>query len=233
MSKSCVTCNSPDRQAIDKASDNGQSCAATARYFGISRSALARHRAHASSAPTAGSHVEAANALIAAVELLRGADWSAQDAAGAAALRSLAAAVDSDPGNISALREMRISLDGYRETYARRSVEDVVTDPSLMALDLIFNPSDPDLYDRTRDAAILAGATVFAAQCAAAAAANGPAHVSYSQAMAEVNPRPGAMEAAMAYDEEQLEKIRQAGRSANAAQAAGEETRRRMDEPGP
>src|ERR1019366_611947 len=121
----------------------------TARQFGVSASALARHRTHANLEPApASSHLTEAEELIAAVRLVRGDDWTAQDAAEAGHLRSIARAVDESPDSVGKLRELRVTLDGFR-----RGVFD--TDPSetLELAELIARlrgPEDgPAIHQRT------------------------------------------------------------------------------------
>src|ERR1035441_5343314 len=94
MSKPCTICISADRDEIERAVKNRASGRETARQFGVSASALARHRTHADlePAPTS-SHLTEAEELIAAVRLVRADDFNAQDAAEAGHLRSIARAV--------------------------------------------------------------------------------------------------------------------------------------------
>jgi len=171
MTRACSVCLSPARAEIDCPEMSRLPSREVAEAFGVSKSAIARHRQHSGveaeeSPAAAGSHVAEARAVVAAVKLLRGADWSAQDAAQAGALTTLAVAVDHDPSNISALRELRITLGDYRagvfarpDPVAQRELAQLVAELS--------GPSDLTLYNRVYAAALAAGADVEAAQAAA------------------------------------------------------------------
>jgi len=143
---------------------------------------LDRHRLHVEvgQAPLSGplgdsppgKHLAAAEELIAAVQVIRGTDWSAQDAAEAGNLRALAQAVDASPSNISALREMRITLDGFRRGCFRTDSSETQELAALIAA-IQMRPDD-GTFGRTFDAALAAGATPVAAQAAATAATQRP-----------------------------------------------------------
>ena len=86
-------------------------------YCSDACSKRARRRAATEPEPTppaSSSHRAEAEGVIEAVKIILGGDFSAQDAAEAGALRSLAAAVDADPANVAGLRELRLNLTGYR-----------------------------------------------------------------------------------------------------------------------
>ena len=171
MSKPCTVCVSADRDEIERSVKNRVSTRETARQFGVSASALSRHRSHADLEPAGptSSHVAEAEELIAAVRLIRGDDFSAQDAAEAGHLRSIALAVDESPSNVGKLRELRVTLDGFR-----RGVFDTPQSEMNDLAELIARlrgPEDgPAIHQRTYAAAIAAGASKEAAGAAADAA---------------------------------------------------------------
>ena len=117
--------------------------------------------------PKPASHVADAQALIDAVKLVRSDVFNAQDAAEANALLALAAVVDGNPSNIGALRELRITLDGFRKDAVR-------TDPreDLEFAELVANLSGPphDAWQRAFDAAVAAGVSPEVAREVASAA---------------------------------------------------------------
>jgi hypothetical protein len=159
----------------------------TARTFGVSASAVARHNDHAGIAPDSrtASHLATAEELIAAVKVIRGTDFSAY-LAEAQQLRSLAA-VDASPSNIGALRELRLTLDQFRRSVFH-------TDPSEQQalaemIVKISGGADPDRYDRVFRAAIAAGADEDAARAAAdAALGRENAGESWHETMARLHP---------------------------------------------
>ena len=142
----------------------------TARQFGVSASALTRHRTHADLAPAAptSSHLAEAEELIAAVRLIRGDDFSAQDVAEAGHLRSIALAVDESPDSVGKLRELRVTLDGFRKLVFDTPPSEMNELAELIAS--MMQAPDDGTYRRTYDAAIAAGATPEVAGAAAQAA---------------------------------------------------------------
>jgi hypothetical protein len=122
--------------------------------------------------PNPASHVADAQALIDAVRIIRGDESSAQDAAEANALLALAAVVDGNPANIGALRELRITLDGFRRDAVRRDPREDLEFAKLVAS--LTPRGEPDTYVRVYQAAIDAGATPEAAQAAGMAATAPP-----------------------------------------------------------
>ncbi len=174
MAKPCSVCTSPNRADIECAVSNRTSNRETARQFGISASALGRHRAHADIAPPdrLASHLAASEELIAAVKVIRGSDFSAQDQAEAQHLRSLAEAVDASPSNIAALRELRITLDGFRHGAFRADPSEQLELAELVAtLSGHRMPGRSDqLYRRVYDSVIEAGGTPDQAEVAAGTA---------------------------------------------------------------
>ena len=170
MGNPCKACNSPYRLEIEQAVRSGSSLRQTARQYGVSASSIARHSQHEASEPslpTSRTHVSDAEEVIAAVRVLRGADWTAQDQAEAGQLLSLAGAVDADRTNVSALREFRITLAGFRQGSFR-------PDPSQQQelAELIANLSGPphDAWQRAFDAAVAAGVSPEVAHDVASAA---------------------------------------------------------------
>jgi hypothetical protein len=117
--------------------------------------------------PKPASHVADAQALIDAVIVIRGDGSNAQDAAEANALLALAAVVDANPANIGALRELRITLDGFRKDAVRRDPQE-----DLELAELVANLSGPppDAWQRAYDAAVAAGVPPDAAGKVASAA---------------------------------------------------------------
>ena len=184
MSRTCTVCEQPFVADLDIALQAGTSTREAARVFGIPRATLDRHRAHVvvGQAPLSGplgdsppgKHLAAAEELIAAVKVIRGIDWSAQDSAESGNLRALAEAVDANPSNIGALREMRITLDGFRRGSFKTDPSETQELAALIA-NIQIRPDD-GLYGRTFDAALAAGASPKAAQAAATAATTPSAH---------------------------------------------------------
>jgi hypothetical protein len=120
------------------------------------------------------SHRTEAEAVIDAVRVILGSDYTAQDAAEAGALRSLAAAVDSDPSNVSGLRELRLNLTGYRRLAFRPNLGEQEELGRLIASISFNHATRPSLFQDVYAAAIEAGAPPKAAQAAAQAATSSP-----------------------------------------------------------
>ena len=184
MSRTCGVCQQPFVADLNAALQAGVSTREAARTFGVPRATLDRHRVHVEAGQPApvsgppgdsppGKHLAAASQLIAAVQVIRGVDWSAQDAAEAGNLRALAEAVDANPSNIGALREMRITLDGFRRGSFKTDPSETQELAALIAA--IQMAPDDGTFGRTFDAALNAGATPAAAQAAATAATQRPA----------------------------------------------------------
>jgi transposase-like protein len=185
MSRTCTVCEQPFVTDLNAALQAGSSTRELARIFGVPRATLDRHRAHVQvghrvplSGPPAGQppgkHLATAEAMIAAVQVVRGDDFSAQDAAEAAHLRALAEAVDASPSNISALRELRITLDGFRKGVFKTDPSEDMAMAELIA-SIQMRPDD-GTFARTFEAALDAGASPVAAQAAATAATTSTAH---------------------------------------------------------
>src|ERR1017187_1638706 len=84
MSKPCSVCNSPDAPAIAKAVRSGTPGTITASLYGISTSALSRHRDHiptTDASITGTPHADAAEAVIEAVRVLNKGEISQIDEA--------------------------------------------------------------------------------------------------------------------------------------------------------
>jgi hypothetical protein len=137
----------------------------------------ARRRAVAEpepAAPASSSHLTECEGVIDAVRTILGSDYTAQDRAEAGALRSLASAVDSDPANVSGLRELRTSLAGYRRL-AFRPVLGEQEELARLISSISFNHATrPSLFADVYAAATAAGASPEAAQAAATEAASAP-----------------------------------------------------------
>ena len=184
MSRTCTVCEQPFVADLNAALQAGNSTREVARSFGVARATLDRHRLHVEAGHRAplsgppgdsppGKHLAAAEELIAAVQIIRGVDWSAQDAAESGNLRALAEAVDANPSNIGALREMRITLDGFRRGSFKTDPSETQELAALIAA--IQMAPDDGTFGRTFDAALAAGASPKAAQAAATAATHRPA----------------------------------------------------------
>jgi hypothetical protein len=117
--------------------------------------------------PVQATHVADAERLIAAVRLVRGDESDAQDAAEANALLALAAVVDANPANIGALRELRITLDGFRRDAVRVSPRE---QHELAELVAALTGAPPGVYESVYKAVIDAGGSEDAAFAAANAA---------------------------------------------------------------
>jgi hypothetical protein len=163
-------CISPDRPEIEQAVRAGSSLRQTAHKYGLSASSIARHAQHGAPqppSPVTHTHTLDAEAVIAAVRLLRGLDWTAQDQAEAGQLLSLAGAVDEDKTNVAALREFRITLAQFRQGSFRPDPGEQMELAELIAS--ISGPP-PDAWQRAFDAAVAAGVPPDAAGNVASAA---------------------------------------------------------------
>jgi hypothetical protein len=119
--------------------------------------------------PVKASHAADAQALIDAVRLVRGDDFDAQDQAEANALLALAAVVDANPSNIGALRELRITLDGFRKDAVRTAP---LEQRELAELVASISGPPAGAWQRAYDAAVAAGMDEWAAHNLAEAATN-------------------------------------------------------------
>jgi hypothetical protein len=175
MPKPCSICVSEKRDDIECAVMNRISVRETARTFGVSASAVTRHREHAGLVPgevsNSGkrSHVTVAEELIEAVRVIRGTDFSAQDAAEAQHLLSVAQSAEADP-TIAALRELRLTLDQFRKLSFHTDQSETEEYGKLMARFAPHPHQGDGTYQRVYYAALEAGATSEAAMAAAQAA---------------------------------------------------------------
>ncbi|MGD0287396.1 MAG: hypothetical protein ABSC31_13650 [Acidimicrobiales bacterium] len=133
--------------------------------------------------PIQATHAADAKALIDAVRLVRGDDFDAQDAAEANALLALAAVVDSNPSNIGALRELRITLDGFRRDAVRINPRE---QHELAELVAEVTAARPGVYEGVYKAVIDAGGSEDAAFAAANAATGNPDAIKYPRIVAGV-----------------------------------------------
>jgi hypothetical protein len=166
----CKVCISSDRLEIEQAVRSGLSLRQTAQLYGLSASSLARHAQHGPpepASPVTRTHTTDAEEVIAAVRVLRGLDWTAQDQAEAGQLLSLAGAVDADRTNVAALREFRLTLAGFRQGSFR-------PDPTeqMELAELIASISGPPAgaWQKAFDAAVAAGVKPEVANKVASAA---------------------------------------------------------------
>jgi transposase-like protein len=163
---------SSKRKDVERAVLNRISVRETARTFGVSASAVSRHREHAGIVPdavsTSGtqSHVATAQELIEAVKVIRGADFSAQDAAEAQQLLAIAQSADADP-TVAAIRELRLTHAGFRRLSFQSDPSEAEEMAELVAR---LSPGRDGTYEKVYAAAIDAGATPEAAMAAATAA---------------------------------------------------------------
>jgi hypothetical protein len=119
-----------------------------------------------------GSHLAAALDLIGAVKVIRGDNYGPQDAAEAEHLRSLAVLVDVNPGNVAALRELRLTHAEFKRAGSTTTSDEQMDLAELIAA-IRGRPID-GTYERVFQAAIEAGADEEAAQAAAEAATRSP-----------------------------------------------------------
>ena len=113
-----------------------------------------RTRAPQPPSPVTHTHTLDAEAVIAAVRLLRGTDWTAQDQAEAGQLLSLAGAVDADNTNVAALREFRLTLAQFRQGSFR---PDPTEQMELAELIASISGPPPGAWQKAYDAAVAAG----------------------------------------------------------------------------
>ena len=166
----CKVCISSDRLEIEQTVRSGSSLRQTAQLYGLSASSIARHAQHGPPEPTAPvsrTHTTDAEEVIAAVRVLRGLDWTAQDQAEAGQLLSLAGAVDADRTNVAALREFRLTLAGFRQGSFR---PDPTEQMELAELIASISGPPPDAWQKAFDAAVAAGVPPDAAGNVASAA---------------------------------------------------------------
>jgi hypothetical protein len=133
--------------------------------------------------PVQATHVADAERLIAAVRIVRGDESDAQDAAEANALLALAAVVDANPANIGALRELPITLDGFRKDAVRTNPQE---QHELAELIASMSAPPPGVYESVYNATIAAGGSEDAAFAAANAAVGSPDPIRHHRMVAGV-----------------------------------------------
>jgi hypothetical protein len=173
--KPCSCCISPNRAEIDRSVLNRHSGREIARKFGLSASSVARHRTHVALEPaptTSTGHRRQAEEMVGVVRLLRGTEWSPQEEAETGQLLSLATAVDTDPQNIAALRELRMTLAQFRKGAFRPDEGEQQEMARLVAS--ISLSGRPGLFEEVYATTLAAGATPEIAQIAAQAATAPP-----------------------------------------------------------
>lgn len=195
MSRPCSICLSPSRKDIERAVLNRISVREAARTFGVSASAISRHREHAGIVPgeVSGSgkrsHVTVAEELIEAVRVIRGPDFSAQDAAEAQHLLSVAQSAEADP-TIAALRELRLTLDQFRKLSFQTDPSDVEEYAKLI-VSMTGAGERGNQAERVHAAAIAAG-TDEATAIATARAIDPHYGETWHQTMARLHPEKAA-----------------------------------------
>jgi hypothetical protein len=123
----CVICSDYRIVNINRRLSAGDSLRSVSEEFSLSRNTLTRHTGHAEldrpspvappATPTSTEHADAADALVVAFRTAKGERFSPQDSAEALVLQSVAAALDGCPGDVSLLREFRISLSIFRKAF--------------------------------------------------------------------------------------------------------------------
>ena len=172
MAKPCSVCAHPEVRQINESVQNGTSGRRIASMYRVAPSSLARHRAHASVQPPAGpggTHLTAANAVIAAVRLLREGHLDEFEEADAEQLRAIAAAVDDRPGDVTLARELRLSRAAFKKAAVQTDPTEQETLAALVA-SMSGPPNAAELFRRVYDKAIAAGASPEIAGAAAQAA---------------------------------------------------------------
>jgi hypothetical protein len=184
MSRGCSICEQYGAEDINALLLAGKSVREVSRDFGIPRATLGRHAEHikaghsVDSGPPAdeggslpGTQLAAARELIVSVRDRLGDDYGAQDIAEAEHLTALAELVDSNPTNISALRELRLTNAEFRRVGTPID-EDGEAYAELVA-ELSSSFIHIDAFNRVYKAAIASGASEETA-LAAAHAVNPP-----------------------------------------------------------
>jgi hypothetical protein len=143
--RTCSTCKRADVGEVNAQLKAGKSVRSTAEAFGIPSSNLKRHAVHVTgpsvAPPNAGRQAAAALALIEEMQAVKGDEYSAQDAIEAEHLLAIAAVVDQRPADVGALRELRMSIAGFR--HQLEAGPDPFDDPEYVALTAAM--TNPDL----------------------------------------------------------------------------------------
>ena len=161
MSKPCSVCNSPDAPAIAKAVRSGTPGTITASLFGISTSALSRHRSHipTTDASNAGTpHADAAEVVIQAVRVLNKGEINEIDEAEVQQFRSLAAALDARPADPTLLREYRLTQAAVKKSAIPAIAEDEQMELAQLIASMSRAPERADQASKVHAAAVAAGA---------------------------------------------------------------------------
>jgi hypothetical protein len=147
VSRPCSTCSRSDVDEIDAAIAASGSLRKIAAEFDTTDSAIRRHKEHSTDATAHSSPPDgpgrlriAADALIAEVKARAGATYTAQDHAEAEYLIGVADLADANPTSVSAQREYRLTIAGFR------TIGELVGDASDEELELVRALSGrPDL----------------------------------------------------------------------------------------
>jgi hypothetical protein len=154
-------CNSPDAHQINEAVRNGTPGTVTASQYGISTSALSRHRDHipTSDPSTAGTpHADAAEAVIGAVRILSKGEINEIDEAEIQQFRSLAAALDARPADPTLLREYRLTQAAIKKSAIPAIAEDEQMAHAQLIASMTMAPDRVEQANKVHAAAIAAGA---------------------------------------------------------------------------
>jgi hypothetical protein len=170
MPQPCKVCSSPHLAEIDAAIGQGATLATVATLFDVTESAAGRHKkahlARVQVAPTAGDHIQAAEAMVAQARATR--VFDAYDEAEATYLRSIAAALDAKPDNPSILHEFRVTLESFRPEKPQQTAPDEQVELAELIAYLSGPPADA--WQRAFDAAVAAGVSPEVAHKVASAA---------------------------------------------------------------
>jgi hypothetical protein len=144
--------------------------ATIAALFGVTESAVGRHkRAHLARvqvAPTAGEHLQAADAMIEQARSTR--EFDSYDEAESVYLRTIAVALDAKPDNPSILGEFRRTLASFRPQKPQESAPDAQME--LAQLIAACSAPPADAWQRAYAAAVAAGVDPWNAHNVASAA---------------------------------------------------------------
>jgi hypothetical protein len=194
VSKPCSICISPDAAAINESVRNGIAGNLTARQYGISTSALSRHRDHIpnSDASNAGSpHAIAAEAVIEAVRVLSKGEINEIDEAEVQQFRSLAAALDARPADPTLLREYRLTQAAIKKSAIPAIAEDEQMEMAQLIASMSRAPERADQAAKVYAAGIAAGSDETTA-IATARAIDPHYGETWHQTMARLHPEKAA-----------------------------------------
>ena len=194
MSKPCSVCNSPDAHAINDAVRSGTPGTITARQYGISTSALSRHRDHiptTDASITGTPHANAAEAVIEAVRVLSKGEINEIDEAEVQQFRSLAAALDARPADPTLLREYRLTQAAIKKSAIPAIAEDEQMAHAQLIASMTMAPDRVEQANKVHAAAIAAGADETTA-IATARAIDPHYGETWHQTMARLHPEKAA-----------------------------------------